>query len=78
MFGRLGGVDHLERLSLRGVAEGSADRLHPHSFVAQRAPLMLCRSVPQMVVNVTRTTASPGACSTGFGLSARVILPGPS
>lgn len=71
MFGRLGGDDHLERLSLRSVAEGSADRLHPHAFVAQRAPCFAGRHIALDDVQI-------GACSTGFGLSARVILPGPS
>ncbi len=51
-------------------------RIRPGAQVAT-SPFRMCRSVPQIVVLVTRTMASPAACSTGLGLSSRALFPGP-
>ncbi len=41
------------------------------------SPLRICRSVPQMVVCVTRTIASVAAASVGAGRSSSDFFPGP-
>jgi hypothetical protein len=41
------------------------------------SPLRMCRSVPQMVVLTTFTTASVGAFTSGIGRSSSDFLPGP-
>ncbi len=41
------------------------------------SPLRMCRSVPQIVVRVMRTIASPGMASAGLGRSSTFLRPGP-
>ena len=49
----------------------------PPSATVGTSPFRMCRSVPQMVVLVILTMASPGDCMTGLGLSSSLRLPGP-
>ncbi len=41
------------------------------------SPLRMCRSVPQIVVRVMRTMASPGDATTGLARSSTLLRPGP-
>lgn len=41
------------------------------------SPLMMCRSVPQMVTASTRTTASAASLMPGSGTSCQAVCPGP-
>ncbi len=51
-------------------------RMVPGLHVAT-SPLRMWRSVPQIVVRVMRTMASPGPASCGFGRSSTFLRPGP-
>ena len=54
----------------------SCPRMRP-SVTLGTSPLRMCRSVPQMVVVVIRTTASVAAVIRGFGFSSQERRPGP-
>jgi len=40
-------------------------------------PLIMCRSVPQIALEVSRTTASVGSCIVGSGTSSSLMSPTP-
>ncbi len=48
------------------------------SVTVGTSPLMMCRSVPQIVVVSTRTSASVVSTSFGSGTSTQLFVPGPS
>ena len=54
----------------------SQQRAEP-SIIVGTSPLRICRSVPQMVVLMIRTTASVGCPMAGRGFSSHPFLPGP-
>ena len=58
------------------VPTPSCPRMRP-SVTAGTSPFRMCRSVPQIVVVSTRTTASVGCWIVGSGTSSQAFLPGP-
>ena len=54
----------------------SCPRIRPSATEA-KSPFRMCRSVPQIVVLVIRTTASVTSRSAGFGTSSKFFFPGP-
>ena len=58
------------------VPTPSCPRILP-SVTAGTSPLRMCRSVPQIVVVSTRTTASVASISVGSGTSSQLFLSGP-
>jgi hypothetical protein len=47
------------------------------SFMPAIVPLIMCRSVPQIALEVSRTTASVGSCIVGSGTSSSLMSPTP-
>jgi hypothetical protein len=47
------------------------------SFMPERVPLIICRSVPQIALDVSRTMASVGYCMVGSGTSSSLMSPTP-
>ncbi len=58
------------------VPTASWPRMRP-GVTSGTSPLMMCRSVPQMVTASTRTTASAASLMPGSGTSCQEVCPGP-
>jgi hypothetical protein len=64
------------RSGLGDRTHGLVTRIRP-GVIAGTSPLRMCRSVPQMVVEVIRTIASLSSTILGSGTSSQFFCPGP-